>query len=113
LDNRLIELKDITKSFGTVRALDNVTMHVNQPEVVGLIGDNGAGKSTLIKICQRGLNPIRGKKVGSLDSLPPHWPVLKPSTRIARWRCSIPLRAIFAGREIWGLPGLINVQTVS
>ena len=30
LDNPLIEFKNITKSFGTVRALDNVTMHVNQ-----------------------------------------------------------------------------------
>ena len=45
-----LELKNITKSFGEVRSLQNVDFHVEQNEVVGLLGDNGAGKSTLIKI---------------------------------------------------------------
>src|SRR5258708_29084760 len=45
-----LELKNISKSFGEVKSLQNVNMHVDQNEVVGLIGDNGAGKSTLIKI---------------------------------------------------------------
>jgi len=45
-----LELKNISKSFGEVKSLQNITMHVDQNEVVGLLGDNGAGKSTLIKI---------------------------------------------------------------
>src|SRR5258706_16398772 len=45
-----LELRNISKSFGEVRSLQNITMHVDQNEVVGLLGDNGAGKSTLIKI---------------------------------------------------------------
>ncbi|MBI1257251.1 MAG: ATP-binding cassette domain-containing protein [Chloroflexi bacterium] len=45
-----LELKNITKSFGEVKSLQGVTFHVDQNEVVGLLGDNGAGKSTLIKI---------------------------------------------------------------
>jgi simple sugar transport system ATP-binding protein len=45
-----LELRDISKSFGEVKSLRNVTLHVDQNEVVGLLGDNGAGKSTLIKI---------------------------------------------------------------
>src|SRR3954447_7633728 len=45
-----LELKNISKSFGVVQSLQDVTFHVDQNEVVGLLGDNGAGKSTLIKI---------------------------------------------------------------
>ncbi len=45
-----LELRNITKSFGEVKSLQGVTFHVDQNEVVGLLGDNGAGKSTLIKI---------------------------------------------------------------
>jgi simple sugar transport system ATP-binding protein len=45
-----LELKNVSKSFGEVKSLQNITMHVDQNEVVGLLGDNGAGKSTLIKI---------------------------------------------------------------
>src|SRR5258708_278068 len=45
-----LELKHVSKSFGEVKSLQDVTMHVDQNEVVGLLGDNGAGKSTLIKI---------------------------------------------------------------
>ena len=45
----LVEMKNISKSFGKVQALKNVNFHVGYNEIVGLLGDNGAGKSTLIK----------------------------------------------------------------
>ncbi len=45
-----LELKNVSKSFGEVKSLQNISLHVDQNEVVGLLGDNGAGKSTLIKI---------------------------------------------------------------
>src|SRR5438552_4262148 len=45
-----LELKNVSKSFGEVKSLQNITMHVDKNEIVGLLGDNGAGKSTLIKI---------------------------------------------------------------
>ena len=46
----VLELRNVTKEFPGVRALDDVSMHVGRNEVVGLIGENGAGKSTLVKI---------------------------------------------------------------
>lgn len=45
-----LQLVGISKSFGAVRALNNVDFEVFAGEVVGLVGDNGAGKSTLIKV---------------------------------------------------------------
>ena len=45
----MIELKNVTKTFGSFKALDNLTMSVPQGAVYGLVGPNGAGKSTAIR----------------------------------------------------------------
>jgi simple sugar transport system ATP-binding protein len=57
---RLIELRDIKKSYGNVYALGGVNLHVDKGEVVGLLGDNGAGKSTLIKVLAGAVRPTSG-----------------------------------------------------
>ena len=46
----LVELRDISISFGGIKAVDHVNLDLHPGEVVGLLGHNGAGKSTLIKI---------------------------------------------------------------
>src|SRR5205085_509189 len=53
----ILELRGITKTFGSVQALDDVDFEVRSGEVMALVGDNGAGKSTLIK-CVAGIHPI-------------------------------------------------------
>ncbi|TIW98630.1 MAG: sugar ABC transporter ATP-binding protein, partial [Mesorhizobium sp.] len=65
----LVRMENIRKSYGRVQALVDANFHVNEREIVGLLGDNGAGKSTLIKVLS-GAVPltsgdifIRGKKV--------------------------------------------------
>ena len=46
----LLEMKNITKTFGAVKAIDNVSLRLNAGEVVSLCGENGSGKSTLMKV---------------------------------------------------------------
>ena len=65
----LIELRNVSKSFGGVRAVDGVSLNLKRGEVLGLLGHNGAGKTTLIKMLS-GVFPadqgeffVRGERV--------------------------------------------------
>ena len=55
-----IRVEHISKSFGVVTALVDVSLHLAKGEVLGLVGDNGAGKSTLIKILTGFMRPDGG-----------------------------------------------------
>ena len=57
----LVQMLDISKSFGTVQALKHVDFDVIYKEIMGLVGDNGAGKSTLIKILTGVFPPDTGQ----------------------------------------------------
>ena len=46
----MIEIKNIEKSFGGIKAVDNVSAVIEEGHVFGLIGTNGAGKSTLLRL---------------------------------------------------------------
>ena len=56
-----VELKDIHKSFGAVRANDGISLTANAGTIHGLLGENGAGKSTLMKILSGLAAPDRGE----------------------------------------------------
>ncbi len=56
-----IRLEHIVKRFGAITALRDVSLHLKQGEVLGLVGDNGAGKSTLIKIITGFIQPDGGR----------------------------------------------------
>ena len=55
-----IEVKNISKSYGAQKALDNISFSINKGEIVGFLGPNGAGKSTLMKILTTYINADEG-----------------------------------------------------
>ena len=59
----LYEVRNISKKYGNVVALDDVSLQVMPGEVVGLVGDNGAGKSTLVKVLSGAHSPDSGEIV--------------------------------------------------
>ena len=54
--NYLLEMRNITKTFPGVKALDNVNLQVEPGEIHAIVGENGAGKSTLMKVLS-GIHP--------------------------------------------------------
>ena len=68
IDVPVLELTDISKSFGAIQALSDVSLTLERREVVGLMGDNGAGKSTLMRIIAGNFRPTRG--VITIDGRP-------------------------------------------
>jgi simple sugar transport system ATP-binding protein len=56
----VLELTSISKNFGAIQALSDVSLNLGEAEVLGLMGDNGAGKSTLVKIIAGNFHPSQG-----------------------------------------------------
>ena len=57
----MIEIKNCSKSFGSVKAADKVSLEIGEREVFGLVGSNGAGKSTLLRMAAGILKPDEGE----------------------------------------------------
>lgn len=63
-----IDIKNLTKQYGQQNALDNISLAINEGEIVGLLGPNGAGKSTMMKIVTCFIPPTSGEvKVCGFD----------------------------------------------
>ena len=54
-------IENVSKHFGDVEALRNISMEINSGEVVGLVGSNGAGKTTLLRLMSGVYKPSSGK----------------------------------------------------
>jgi simple sugar transport system ATP-binding protein len=67
----LLELRGISKHFGAIQALTEVTFQLEPGQVVGLMGDNGAGKSTLVKVIAGNFPPSHGEIL--IDGKPVHF----------------------------------------
>ncbi len=57
----MLELSEISKNFGDIKAVDSVSLKINEGEMLGLVGPNGSGKSTLLKIMLGITRPSSGK----------------------------------------------------
>jgi simple sugar transport system ATP-binding protein len=116
MDAPLVELRNVSKSFGKGFALRNVTFKIGQPELVALVGDNGAGKSTMIRIIAGVIAPssgeiyVRGQKMD-------HWSATQArqmgietvfQDRALAEQQTI-ARNIFMGREVVGPLGALRV----
>ena len=60
-DKSVIELINVSKTFGEVKSLSQVDFKIYPSEIVGLLGDNGAGKSTLVKTVMGFHTPDKGE----------------------------------------------------
>jgi len=61
MSETLLEVRNLSKHFGAIRALDNFDMTIHRGEVVALAGDNGAGKTTMIKTISGVFRPTAGE----------------------------------------------------
>ena len=60
MNHKILEAKNISKSFGKIQALDNVNFHLYKGKIHGLLGENGAGKSSLMNILSGIYQPEKG-----------------------------------------------------
>ena len=61
IGDTVLEVTDLVKSFGGIRAVDDASFHLREHEILGLIGPNGAGKTTIFDLISGFLTPDRGR----------------------------------------------------
>lgn len=114
----VIELKNVSKTFGEVRSLSGVNLQIYPGEIVGLLGDNGAGKSTLVKIIMGFHEPDAGGEIWFKGKQITGWSVAKARSlgieTIYQERALCeqqPIwRNMFMGREIKNKYGALDVK---
>jgi simple sugar transport system ATP-binding protein len=116
----VMELRNVSKTFGEVRSLAGVDFQVNPREIVGLLGDNGAGKSTLIKVVMGYYAPDSGGEIYFHGERVHDWSVARArglgieTVYQERALCEKqPIwRNMFMGRELRNRFGLLDVAAM-
>jgi len=114
----VIQLKNVSKTFGEVRSLSGVDLEIYPGEIVGLLGDNGAGKSTLVKTIMGFHKPDEGGEIWFKGEKITDWSVAKArdlgieTIYQERALCELqPIwRNMFMGREIKTKFGRLDVK---
>lgn len=94
--SHLLELHNISKSFGALTALRDLSFHIGEGEVVGLLGDNGAGKSTTVNLISGihkptdGYLSVDGRKTLFTCRSDRPMPASRRSTSTPRWSTASP-----------------------
>jgi simple sugar transport system ATP-binding protein len=119
-ERALLELRNVSKSFGRVHSLRGINLDIRPGEVLGLLGDNGAGKSTLIKILAGVHQPTSGDLLWNGEQLTlgsPREAMNHGISVVYQDLGIIPLLSIyrnfFLGREEtvgWKLPGCLVLK---
>ena len=113
----VLQLKNVSKTFGEVAAVHSVNLEIGANEIVGLLGDNGAGKSTLVKIITGYHQPDPGGEIYWKGSKIAHLSVAKArdlgievvyQERALADQQSL-WRNIFMGRELSNRYGILDV----
>ena len=116
----VLQLKNVSKTFGEVAALHHVNFEVGSNEIVGLLGDNGAGKSTLVKIITGYHQPDPGGEIYWKNKKTDHLSVAKARDLgvevVYQERALADLqslwRNIFMGRELSNRWGLLDINAM-
>ena len=114
----VLQLKNVSKTFGEVRSLSEVNLEIYPGEIVGLLGDNGAGKSTLVKTIMGFHKPDEGGEIWFKGEKITDWSVAKArdlgieTIYQERALCELqPIwRNMFMGREIKNKFGRLDVK---
>jgi len=116
----LLQMKNVSKTFGEVAALRHVNFEVGTNEIVGLLGDNGAGKSTLVKIITGYHQPDPGGEIYWKTQKIDHLSVTKAREMgievVYQERALADLqslwRNIFMGRELSNRWGVLDINAM-
>jgi branched-chain amino acid transport system ATP-binding protein len=108
--SRLLEIKNVSRRFGGITAVNDVTLSVEAGSIVGILGPNGAGKTTLVNLISSAIRPSAGEihfKGRRIDGLPMHrvsrlgiartFQIVQPFPDMTA-RENVAAAALFAGR---------------